>query len=85
MGSVSAMKSIDRVLVAHGKEILTELLETYISSEGDSSSPVRDIILVNDVYEIGITAVLANGQDLQLRGISIDELADRFPDCDVGY
>lgn len=85
MGSVSAMKSIDRVMKAHGNEIRSELLEDYVNAGVEGDSLVRDIILVNDVYEIGVTVVLANEQKLQLRGISIDELADRFPDCDVGY
>ena len=86
MGSVSATNSIDRVLEAHGDEILKELLDTYvIAAEGGSSPLLREITLVNDVYEIGITAVLANEQELPLRGIPIDELADRFPDCEIGY
>ena len=79
------MKSIDRVMKAHGNEIRSELLEDYVNAGVEGDSLVRDIILVNDVYEIGVTVVLANEQKLQLRGISIDELADRFPDCDVGY
>lgn len=62
-----------------------ELLAAYVGAGVDRSSLVGNIILVNDVYEIGITVVLANEQRLQLRGISVDELADRFPDCDVGY
>ncbi len=86
MGSVSAMNSIDLVLGAHGEEIRTEVLQAYVTAESGSDGPlVRDIILTNDIYEIGITAVLRNGQELTLRGISIDELADRFPDCAVGY
>ena len=86
MGSVSAMNSIDQVLVAHGEQIQTELLDAYVIAESGGDRPlVRDIVLTNDIYEIGITAVLRNGQELTLRGISIDELADRFPDCAVGY
>jgi len=86
MGSVAATNSIDRVLEAHGDEILQELLDTYVIAAEEGSSPLlREITLVNDVYEIGITAVLANGQELPLRGIPIDELADRFPDCEIGY
>ena len=86
MGSASATMSIDRVLDAHGNEIRKELLDTYVKATGDDSNPlVRDIILDNDVYEISVTAVLVNGQELPLRGIPIDELAERFPDSEVGY
>ncbi len=85
MGSASASASIDRVLQAHGKRIRKQLLSEYARPAAGRSHLVQDIILSNDTYEIGIVAVLKNGQQLPLRGISIDELADRFPDCDVGY
>lgn len=86
MGSVSATNSIDRVLAIHGTEIKQELVRTYVRATGGHSAPlVTDIVLDNDVYEIGIVAVLANGQELPLRGIPIEELAERFPDCEVGY
>ena len=86
MGSVSAMMSIARVLEAHGNQLRKELSDTYVKVVGDESKPlVREIILVNDVYEIGITAVLLNGQELPLRGLPIDELAGRFPGCEVGF
>lgn len=83
MGSVSACRSIERVLEAHGEEIRKELLDTYVRGVG--SPLVKDVTLANDVYEIGITAVLVNQQEIPLRGIPIDELADRFPDCEVAY
>ncbi|MGO9518897.1 MAG: hypothetical protein ACLPND_17830 [Candidatus Korobacteraceae bacterium] len=80
------MNSIDQVLRIHGEHIRTELLQAYVTAARGNDGPlVRDIILTNDIYEIDITAVLRNGQELVLRGISIDELAERFPDCDVAY
>jgi hypothetical protein len=83
MGSVAAWRSIGRVLEAHGEEIRKELLDTYVRSV--RSSLVKDVTLDNDIYEIGITAELVNQQEIPLRGIPIDELAYRFPDCEVAY
>ncbi len=85
MGSASAAGSVDRVLDTHGGRIRKELLADYARPGPDGRKLVRDVLLTNDAYEIGVTAVLENGQELTLRGISIDDLVDEFPDCDVGY
>lgn len=85
MGSVSATESINRVLDRHGERIRKALLDDYAQPGPDGRQLVRNITLSNDVYEIGVTALLVNGQELPMRGVSIDDLAEDFPDCDVGY
>lgn len=86
MGSVSATASIERVLKAHAAEIRRELLDAYVNgASAGGGSLIKDVALSNRVYEIGVTVTLANGQELLLQGISIEGLAERYPDCEVGY
>lgn len=79
MGSVSAMESIDRVLKRYGTQIMRELRREY------KSKLIRKFSLENGIYEVRIEAELKDGTTLQLKGIDIDELAERYPDCEVGY
>ena len=79
MGSVSAMNSIDRVLKKHGREMERELRKEY------RSKLIRGSTLTNEIYSIDIEAELTDGTRLQLKPYDIDELAERFPDCRVGY
>ncbi len=79
MGSTAAMESINRVLYRHGQELERELRERY------PSELIRGFSLDNNVYAIGVQAELADGTVLDLEPYDIDVLAERFPDCNVGY
>ena len=79
MGSSAAMQSIDRVLRKHGEELGNNLWTQY------KSKLIRRFMLANDIYRISVTAELQDGTFLQLKPYDIDELAERFPDCKVGY
>lgn len=79
MGDMSAMSSIDRVLAAHSDEIIADLREE------NPSSLIRSFNLSNAVYRIEITATLVDDSFLTLASIDIDSLAERYPDCEVGY
>lgn len=85
MGSSSAMSSINRVLEAHGQELVdqqepckpgTKL--TFVKTE-----------LENKLYGIGVLHVFktSKGESVYVSGepIDIDDLAEMFPDCEVGY
>ena len=79
MGSASAMESIDRVLNKHGRQIERELRRKH------RSKLIRRFLLSNELYSIGVDAELADGTRLALSPLDIDDLAERFPDCRVGY
>ena len=79
MGSTAAMNSIDRVLAKHGKELKTELRERY------PTSLIKRFTLENNIYSISVQAKLTDGTLLDLEPYDIDALAERFPDCEVGY
>ena len=79
MGSTAAMKSIDRVLKRHGRELKKELREHY------PSKLIRRFTLGNELYVLSVQVELTDGTILDLDGYDIDDLAERFPDCEVGY
>lgn len=79
MGSASAMDSINRVLKKHSRELEKELRERY------SSKLIRRFTLENNLYSISVQGELTDGTVLDLAPYDIDELAERFPDCEVGY
>ena len=79
MGSTAAMNSIDRVLKKHGQEFKQELRERY------PSKLIRRFTLGNKLYVLSVQAELTDGTILDLKGYDIDDLAERFPDCEVGY
>jgi len=79
MGSASAMESINRVLERHGAELVEELRERY------PSKLIRRFCLDNNIYSISVEAELTDGTSIVLEPYDIDDLAERFPDCDVGY
>lgn len=79
MGSTSAMESINRVLEKHSTELKQELHERY------PSKLIRDFSLENNLYSISVQAKLTDGTMLDLEPFDIDTLAEKFPDCEVGY
>ena len=82
MGALSAMSGIHRVLKAHGEEIITEfndLAPAGISDHLDTA------ILESTTYGIEIYWRFKDGSTLPGPSIDIETLADRYPDCDMGY
>ena len=73
------MNSISRVLKRHAAELKTELRERY------PSNLVRRFCLETGIYSVAVQAELVDGTVLDLEPFDIDQLADRFPDCEVGY
>ncbi len=82
MGSLSAMNSISRVLEKHGEELKKELMEMIPEHIREH---VTGVDLSNEIYEITAGWTTNNGSTLPGPRIGIDTLANRFPDCDVGY
>jgi hypothetical protein len=86
MGSISAMGSLNRVIEAHGDELVAEVLASLPTA-------VRvlqpSISLENNTYALTVTASFAGPggttEYLVLDPYDIDDLAERFPDCEVGY
>ena len=79
MGSMSAMESLTRVLENHQPELEQQLQERY------PSKLIRRFLFENNIYSISVQAELTDGTILDLEPLDIDDLADRFPDCNVGY
>ena len=82
MGSLSAMNSINRVMEAHAEEIRQEYEDLVPDS---CRAAVTGVILSNNTYTLDVEWQLAGGSTLPGPSIQIDDLAERFPDCDVGY
>ena len=82
MGGISAMSSIDRLLEKHGDELKEELMQQVPESIREH---VKAVTLVNEIYHIESGWVMADGGVLPGPQTDIDELADRFPDCEVAY
>ena len=90
MGSVSAMESIQRVLDAHGDELTAERLEGWrrlVSRIGGEPDLAR-VTIQGELY--GASVFYEYGSNSDGGGVAgvpfdIDELAERFPDCDVAY
>jgi hypothetical protein len=73
------MKSVDRVLKKYGTQIKRELRQDY------RSRLIKGFHLENGIYSIEIDAELKDGTLLRLKPLDIDDLADRYPDCGIGY
>ena len=82
MGSISAMNSIERVLERHGDEIREEWAQQVPEALAEVFSQV---ILSNEIYAIQVEWEFRGGGTLPGPRMDIDILAERFPDCDVGY
>ena len=81
MGGMSAMKSIYRVIDPHGDEIRKELAQQM---PDELSEHFKRVILENKTYGIQVLWIFETGC-LQGPLIHIDDLAEQYPDCDVGY
>lgn len=82
MGTLSAINSINRVINVHGEELQREYAQ-------EVPEIIREIFCIvaleNNAYEIQIHWVFQDGSSLPGPSIDIEELKDRFPDCEVGY
>lgn len=82
MGALSAQSSLNRVLEAHGEELQQE----YLSEVPESiRALLGGVGLYNNTYSLDVIWCFKGGAVLDGPSISIDDLADRFPDCEVGY
>ena len=82
MGALSAISSINRVIEKHGHELQAE----YASqARHNVKSQLKAVELANNTYAIDVTWLFNDGTRLDGPSIDIDNLADRFPDCDVAY
>ena len=82
MGAMSAMSSMDRVIQQHGNEISAEWKDAV---KEPLQNELREVGLNNDTYGISVLWIFNNGDTLPGPTMHIDELAERFPDCKVGY
>ena len=82
MGDLSAMYSIERVLERHGDEIREEWAQEVPEALAEVFSQV---ILSNNIHEIQVEWEFRGGGTLPGPCVDIDILAERFPDCEVGY
>ena len=82
MGGISAMNSIERVLERHGDEIREEWARQVPEALAEVFSQV---ILSNETYRIQVEWEFRGGGTLLGPCMDIDTLAERFPDCNVGY
>ena len=82
MGDLSAMSSIQRVLERHGDEIREEWAQEVPEALAEVFSQV---ILSNNIHEIQVEWEFRGGGTLPGHCMDIDILAERYPDCEVGY
>ena len=75
MGGASAMSSIDRVMKAHGDEIMAEFAEGVPAS---LSGLFKNLELENAVYGIKVHWMFEDGS-LEGPLMDIDDLAERYP------
>lgn len=89
MGSVSAMRSIQRVMDKHSADLI-ERSEAWLPNDLPEGVEVKAFVRMSDgCYDIEVTwkVTLADGQSFELDGPKwdIDQLAGMYPDCDIGY
>ena len=98
MGDIAAMHSIDRVMERHGDELVEETLAAhrpFLDAVGIAPERVTGL-LVNELTELVVDLVALNQEgraiekdgaalSISLSHYDIAELAERFPDCDVGW
>jgi hypothetical protein len=82
MGGIAATNSIARVIEAHGDEIQQEWAQEV---PDQLKPPFRGVALSANNYSIQIEWEFDGGITLPGPVIDIEELADRYPDCNVSY
>ena len=76
------MNSISRVIEKHGDELREELLGR---ASADVRPQLEGVALENRTYTIQSEWQFVDGSTLPGPQFDIDELVDRFPDCEVSY
>jgi hypothetical protein len=86
MGSDAALDSIERVLAAHGRELHEETWEN-LPEAVKALKPRLELEGEIEEIERWLVFVGADGKAelLALAPITIFELEERFPDCEIGY
>ena len=82
MGSVSAMSSLDRVIARHGDELR---MEVAFELPKGLRPRFRGVSLSNEVYAISTRYAFQDNEELPGPKYDIDDMAERFPCCEVGY
>jgi hypothetical protein len=86
MGSVSAMKSVEMVLKTHGVELREEAVEELPRLLIDAGA---EVWLANETDSISRTVVVTDSDGssevFELRRLDLYELADRYPELDLGW
>ena len=72
---------MERVMDKHSEELIAELREQY------PSKLIKEygLDISDDCYGLTPYVILIDGTRFDLLTYEIDNLAERFPDCDVGY
>ena len=81
MGDSSAMNSIERVIKTHGDVIREEWLQQVPES---IRGTFKGVMLENEIHGIRVSWEFEDGS-LEGPMIDIENLAEEYPDCDVGY
>lgn len=85
MGDIAAMNSLLRVLERHGAELARE---AQLAVPGTVLT-YRGVSLESGTYEIAVVHEFedSRGETISVTGepFDIDTLAERYPDCEVGY
>ena len=79
---LSAMNSIQRVLESHGDEIREEWAQEVPEF---LAGFFRKVILSNEIRKIQVHWEFRGGGILPGPCMDIDDLAERFPDCDIDH
>ena len=82
MGGIAALSSINRVIETHGQEIQEEWAQEVPDS---LKPPFQGVALRANNYSIQVEWEFQGGVTLPGPTLDIDELADRYPDCEVSY
>ncbi len=87
MGSISAMSGLERILERHHSELLEDARMYLPELNGLEVEP--EVELDENLEGIGIVWVvngIGGGEPIRLPGpvMDFDDLADRYPDCEVG-
>jgi len=85
MGSIAAMSSLDRVLEMHEDE----LYAAYHPCKPGTKLTYQKTWFENNLYSltVGHVFLTEDGREVTILGeaIDIDTLAEKYPDCEVGY
>ena len=96
MGDAAAEHSIERVIEAHGEELfgqaMSELKNFLGALRVDVDSKPIDVVFAIEATQLDVRLVVQDtageptiADGLTVLRFDIVQLAERFPDCDVGW